>query len=183
VSQIVDGPSGIADASRLGAASHFGTALPSLSGSTTFPGAGGGSDAVSRAVGIGNVGLPAGATADAHLDVEERLRWTLAGNVGPIALPDRSGARQAALQNWDAIVGAKGRVHFGKSGRWFAPWCADIGAGESDLTWQVMGGVGHGFGWGDVLGSWRVLDCRMKSGTPIEDVDFNAPMISAVFRW
>ena len=41
---------------------------------------------------------------------------------------------------WDAIVGARGVISLGD--RWFLPWGANIGAGESDLTWQAMAGIG-----------------------------------------
>ena len=59
----------------------------------------------------------------------------------------------------------------------------DIGTGESKLTFQAMAGVGYQFGWGDVIVSWRYLDYEMKSGKPIEQLDFNGPQIAAAFRW
>ena len=87
------------------------------------------------------------------------------------------------LSNWDAIVGLKGRLALGSDGKWFAPYYADIGAGDSKLTWQVMGGVGYSFKWGDVVGAWRYLDYDMKSSAKVQSLNFNGPAISAVFRW
>lgn len=117
------------------------------------------------------------------LDVEQRLGWTLTGNIGSIALPDRSGRREASLQNWDAIVGVKGRAQLGDGGRWFVPYYLDVGTGESQLTWQATVGIGYSFGWGDIVAAWRYLDYEMDSGQVMKDMNFNGPGIAAVFRW
>ncbi len=49
------------------------------------------------------VDLLAGARA---LDLRQKLRWALAGNVGPVAPPDRAGTRELDEQNWDATGAA-----------------------------------------------------------------------------
>jgi hypothetical protein len=116
------------------------------------------------------------------LDIRQKVNWNLSGNVGSIALQDRSGTRELDGQNWDAIVGMRGRARFAGSG-WFIPYYIDIGTGQSKFTWQAMAGVGYSFGWGDVLAAWRYIDYQMKSGEPIESVNFNGPGIAAVFRW
>ncbi|MDZ7652641.1 MAG: hypothetical protein U5L03_08895 [Burkholderiaceae bacterium] len=231
--------------------------LPTLSGSTTFPPASGGSGASvdidtildnlkmtfmgsfeakrgqwgvftdviymdigdsksgSRDLSIGGVTLPAGVNAnvdfdlkgwawtlggafqavktpDAYLDVigglrmldiEQSLDWTLTGNVGAVALPNRTGSRGVGLQNWDFIVGVKGRVAFGEGRRWYAPYYLDAGFGDSDATWQALAGIGYSFDWGDLFASWRYLDYDMKSGKAISSLTFNGPTIGAVFRW
>jgi hypothetical protein len=33
---------------------------------------------------------------------------------------------------------------------WYLPYYADIGTGDSDLTWQLFGGIGYMFNWGDI---------------------------------
>jgi hypothetical protein len=30
---------------------------------------------------------------------------------------------------------------------------------------------------------WRYISYDMKSGSPVEDLSFNGPMIGATFRW
>ena len=117
------------------------------------------------------------------LDVRPRVDYSLTGNVGPIAVPDHSGRRELKEQNWDALVGLKGRANFGADGAWFVPYYVDIGTGESKLTYQLSAGVGYTFGWGDVVASWRYLDYQFKAGKPIEELNFNGPQIAAVFRW
>lgn len=42
---------------------------------------------------------------------------------------------------YDAIVGVRGSYRFGDTGRWRVPYYADVGAGDSDLTWQAMTGL------------------------------------------
>jgi hypothetical protein len=117
------------------------------------------------------------------LDVEQTLGWDITGNVGTVPLPGRAGSSKVGMSNWDAIVGLKGRLALGSDGKWFAPYYADIGAGDSDLTWQVMGGIGYSFKWGDVVAAWRYLDYDMKSSDKVQSLNFSGPAISAVFRW
>jgi hypothetical protein len=117
------------------------------------------------------------------LDMKQTLSWQLNGNIGSIPLPGRAGNEAVSLTNWDAIVGVKGRFAFGADRKWFIPYYLDVGAGDSDLTWQAMGGAGYGFHWGEVVVAWRYLDYNMKSGGKIESVNFNGPVIAAVFHW
>ncbi len=117
------------------------------------------------------------------LDIRQKLNWTFTGNVGPIPLPDRAGTREVDGQNWDAVVGVKGRYAFGEGQRWFVPYYVDIGAGQSKFTWQAIGGVGYSFGWGDLVAAWRYTDYEMKSGKALGEMTFNGPAIGAVFRW
>jgi hypothetical protein len=117
------------------------------------------------------------------LSLKETLGWQVNGNVGPIPLPGRSGNSEAKVDLWDGIVGVKGQLGFGNERRWVVPYYLDVGTGQSDLTWQAMGGFGYMFNWGDVYAAWRYLDYNMKSGDKIEDVNFSGPMIAFTFRW
>jgi hypothetical protein len=117
------------------------------------------------------------------LDVEQKLSWTLAGNIGTVPLPGRAGSLSAGISNWDGIIGVKGKLVFGADRKWFAPYYLDVGTGDSDLTWQAMAGVGYAFSWGEVVGAWRYLDYKMKADKPIEELNFNGPAIAAVFHW
>ena len=118
-----------------------------------------------------------------HLKLRESLDYSIVGNVGSIPLPGRAGSRAVGQDSWDAVIGAKGKVFFGDEKKWFAPYYADIGTGNSQLTYQLQGGVGYAFTWGDVTGSWRYLNYNMKSGGPIESLNLNGPQIAATFRW
>lgn len=59
----------------------------------------------------------------------------------------------------------------------------DVGAGQTDLTWQAIGGVGYKFNWGEVFGVWRYLDYNFKSSSKIEALTFNGPAIGVAFSW
>jgi hypothetical protein len=63
------------------------------------------------------------------------------------------------------------------------PYYLDVGTGESSLTWQALAGIGYSYQWGDLVAAWRHIDYDMKSGKKIENMSFNGPSISAVFRW
>ena len=117
-----------------------------------------------------------------YIDIDQRLEWSLGGNVGQIPLPDRQGAGSAGLSNWDVVIGLRGHVAFGRDDAWFVPFHLDGGAGESDFTWQAMAGLGYRFGWGEVIGFWRYLDYDLDSNA-VQSADFNGPGLGAVFRW
>ena len=98
-------------------------------------------------------------------------------------MPERNGDKEVDATNWDAIVGLKGIYRFGENGRWNVPFYVDVGAGDSDLTWQAAIGIGYSFHWGDLIAMWRYLDYNFKSGEPINDMTFNGPMFGVKFRW
>ena len=116
-----------------------------------------------------------------YLDVDQTLDWTLSGNIAGIPVLDRAGSGEAKLQNWDLVVGLRGRFGFGPESAWFVPYVFDIGAGDSDLTWQAAAGIGHRFGWGEILGIWRHLSYEFDSA--LSDMEFSGPAIGATFRW
>jgi len=117
------------------------------------------------------------------LNIKPKLSWSLSGNVASIPTSGRGGSHEIKADNWDGIVGVKGRYAFGDKLQWFVPYYADVGAGDSDLTWQAAAGLGYAFSWGDVVGMWRYLDYNMKSDQAVSDLNFNGPMIGVTFRW
>jgi opacity protein-like surface antigen len=83
---------------------------------------------------------------------------------------------------WDGFVGVKGNI--GLSKRWYLPYYLDIGTGESDLTWQAIGGVGfRAAKWVDVALVYRYLEWNLESDRVIDDVSFSGPVIGAIFRF
>jgi hypothetical protein len=118
-----------------------------------------------------------------YLDVEQKVSWNVTGAVDSIPVPDRTGAANASLNNWDAVIGVKGRFAFGAKKAWFVPWYLDVGAGESDLTWQGVAGLGYAFRWGEVAAAWRYLYYDLPSGRAIKDMSFSGPEIGVTFRW
>ena len=118
-----------------------------------------------------------------YLDISQSLNWSLSGNIGDIPLPGREGNAKVAGTNWDFIIGMRGQFRFGQDNTWFMPYYFDIGTGDSDMTWQAMGGVGYSFKWGDMVAAWRYMEYDLPGDVAISDLDFNGPAVGAVFRW
>lgn len=116
-------------------------------------------------------------------DMRQTLDWTINGDISGIPLPGRSGSKELTLTNWDGILGLKGMAYIGGDRKWFLPYYVDVGAGQSKFTWQFNAGIGYQFSWGAVVASWRYLEYEMKSDEPIQSLNFNGPLIGAVFRF
>ncbi|MBK6359576.1 MAG: hypothetical protein IPF39_06435 [Comamonadaceae bacterium] len=116
-------------------------------------------------------------------NMKNTLGWNFTGTAGSHPLAGRSGSTAVSDTLWDAIVGVKGNYTFGAERQWFVPFYFDIGTGQSDLTYQIVGGIGYRYKWGDVVAAWRYIDYNMKSGSAIQSMNFNGPMIGATWRW
>ena len=117
------------------------------------------------------------------LIIEPRLTWNFNVDVGPFVGPSRIGGRTVKETNWDGIIGAKGRARFGPNNEWFIPYYVDIGTGDSDFTWQIQGGIGYAYPWGELFATWRYLDYKFKSSSKLDDLTVNGPVFGAAFRW
>jgi len=111
------------------------------------------------------------------------LGYSITGDLGPIVLPGRVGSKQVDESVWDGIVGVKGRYTFGEGRKWYAPFYVDVGTGQSQLTWQIAGGIGYSYDWGSVFAMWRYLDYNFESGKKLDDFSLNGPMVGVTFRW
>ena len=117
------------------------------------------------------------------LDMKQTLKWSLSASLPEHPTLGRSGEASVDGKNWDAIVGVKGRYYLGAERKWFLPYYADIGAGQSQLTWQVNGGVGYKFDWGSVFATYRYLDYQFKSGQALQSMTMNGALIGVAFQW
>ncbi|MEO8740196.1 MAG: hypothetical protein ABI537_10915 [Casimicrobiaceae bacterium] len=117
------------------------------------------------------------------LDIKVKQSWELTGNIGQISIPLRSGDGNVSQSLWNALVGAKGRIALTGDRRWYVPYYVDVGTGDSKVTWQIQGGVGYAFNWGDVVATWRYLDFDGKSGKPLQNLNTNGPQVAFVWRW
>jgi hypothetical protein len=115
------------------------------------------------------------------LNMKQTLTWSLDSSIPE--LPTRSGKASVDGTDWDAIVGLKGRYFFGVERRWFLPYYADVGTGQSKLTWQINAGVGYRFDWGSVFATWRYLDYEFKSGNALQSMDMNGGLIGMAFQF
>jgi len=118
-----------------------------------------------------------------YFGVKPTLSWGFNGDLSGLPLPGRSGRKEISTGQWDGIVGLKGAYRFGEDREWYVPFYADVGTGESQLTWQIAAGIGYSFKWGDLLAMWRYLDYNFKSDSPIKDLNMNGPMFGVAFHW
>jgi hypothetical protein len=117
------------------------------------------------------------------LDIKPRLDWSLSGDLSSIPTQGRGGNIEISGRNWDGIIGVKGAYNFGQRYEWFVPYYADVGTGNSELTWQFAAGIGYRFAWGDITGMWRYLYYRFKNEDAIDNINFNGPMFGVTWRW
>ncbi len=83
--------------------------------------------------------------------------------------------------SWDAIVGGRGRAKIDKN--WFVPFYADIGTGNSDLTWQVFTGIGYNFGRSDLVLGYRHIAWDFNDGSILSEIAFSGPDIQYIYRF
>jgi hypothetical protein len=114
-----------------------------------------------------------------YLSLEAKTDWTLSG---PIGLLPPSGSISQDSDLWDGIIGVRGHVKLGDS-NWAIPYYADVGAGDSDLTWQAMAGITYNWNWGGVSLVYRHLSYDMDDDQLIQDVEFSGPALGATFRF
>jgi len=81
----------------------------------------------------------------------------------------------------DGIIGAQ--VLFDLSEKWYLSCYADVGAGDSKLTWQAWPGVGYRFEKIDVVAGYRHLAWETDDGGTIDDINFSGPMLGVKFRF
>ena len=120
-----------------------------------------------------------------YFGVELATNWSLTAD---ITLPDDTvvlpaeGRISRDVDLWDAIVGVRGEVALGES-RWALPYYADVGAGESELTWNLMAGVSYAYGWGDMLLFYRHLEYDQGDSGLLQGFSFSGPAFGARFRF
>jgi hypothetical protein len=96
--------------------------------------------------------------------------------------PDQSRTISDSLTAWDGIVGLKGHASLGE--RWYMPYYVDVGAGDSELTWQASAGIGFRAGsvW-DLALVYRHLEWDFDSTRLIDDFNISGSMLGVNFRW
>lgn len=115
------------------------------------------------------------------LKADQTLDWGFR-TTGALTIA-RNGRAEVSATDWDAIIGVKGRAAFGEGRRWFVPYYADIGTGNSKFTWQGLLGLGYAFSWGDAAVAWRYLDYDFKSGEPLQSLTFNGIGAGVSFKF
>jgi hypothetical protein len=86
---------------------------------------------------------------------------------------------------WDGIVGIKGNYHINE--KWFIPFRADVGGGDSDSTWQGFTGLGYQYKTMDVVLGYRHIEWRFDESHPagdiFNDITISGPILGMKFHF
>jgi len=118
-----------------------------------------------------------GADAESSWD----LTAAITGPGSGVLLPAQ-GQIGSDVDLWDALVGVRGNFKMGEGG-WSGLYHLDLGAGDSDLTWNAMAGVAYAYGWGDLVLAYRHLEYDQASDKLLQDFSFSGPGFGATFRF
>lgn len=80
---------------------------------------------------------------------------------------------------WDAMIGVRGEVLL--NANWFIPYHLDIGAGDSDFTWQAFGGLGYRFERFDILAGYRYLSWEFEDTAALDDLNLSGVGVGVKF--
>ena len=112
------------------------------------------------------------------IDVTATLNGSLDGT------PDKKSISKKT-STVDPIIGAKGRYRIADS-TWYIPFYGDIGSGggTTDLTWQVMAGIGKTFNkMVDASLTYRALYYDMKDGGVLQKTTMLGPQVAVTFKF
>jgi hypothetical protein len=67
--------------------------------------------------------------------------------------------------------------------KWYIPIYADVGAGDSDGTWQVLAGIGYRSGnWNTAL-AYRYLDYQFDDIKALSGLVVKGPQLNFGYTW
>ena len=122
-------------------------------------------------------------TDRSRLDIVGGARY-LYVNVGlDFDLQATPGDKRAHLggQNWDFLLGLEGKTLI--NDQWYFDYYADIGTGDSNLTWQGKVGGGYEFNkWAATFG-FRYLRYNFTSKSNLDNLSVIGPYVGAKWTW
>jgi hypothetical protein len=84
---------------------------------------------------------------------------------------------------WDGIVGLRGKTNLNE--KWYLTYYADVGTGNSEITWQALGAVNYRFQRFDASLGYRYAEWRVDDGALLnfEKLDLHGPFLGLKFRF
>ena len=120
------------------------------------------------------------------LSLDARTNYALSADVtgprGNGVVLSRIGRLSGGDTLWNGIVGLRGRIRIGESG-FFIPYYADIGTGESNLTWQAFGGIGYQSGWAGVTLGYRAMAFDQGSTDLVNKLTMHGAFLAVNFTF
>lgn len=132
----------------------------------------------------GNVDVLAGFR---YLGIEATTDYNLAltlvgprGNAGPTF---GGAGRLSGRDNlWNGIIGVRGRIAIAETGL-FVPYYLDLGAGDSNFTWQTFAGIGYQSGWAGVQLGWRYMSFDQGGNRLVQDMTMSGAYLAVNFSF
>lgn len=81
----------------------------------------------------------------------------------------------------DFFIGVRGYKNINEN--WYIPYEADIGTGDSQLSWQLFTGVGYRYDWGDVKLGYRYLEYDMEDDAIVEGLTLNGAVLGVSIKF
>ena len=103
------------------------------------------------------------------------------GAQGPLNLASPLRSVSSSASYIDGFVGVRGFIKLGE--HWYLPYYADIGTGESELTWQALAGVGYRFSWGDIKLVYRYLGYDFGDDNRLQNLAISGPALGIGIRF
>jgi hypothetical protein len=110
------------------------------------------------------------------------LGITIVGPRGNGATFGGVGSVSATADIWNGVAGFRGRIRLGDT-LFFIPYYFDIGAGGSNLTWQIASGVGYQTPWADVSLTYRYLSFEQSNNSAEGRLWMQGPMLAVNFSF
>ncbi len=116
-----------------------------------------------------------------RLDLHGGVRYLWMKNEMKFDLGEHVSRKASGSEDiWDAIVGIRGNTRLNE--KWYLTYYADMGAGESDITWQVAGAINYRFSKLDLTFGYRYLDWDFDEDTPVySDLNIDGPYAGVKF--
>ncbi|MDQ7047769.1 MAG: hypothetical protein Q9M39_09265 [Sulfurovum sp.] len=120
-------------------------------------------------------------TQNASLDVIAGLRYLSLELDISVYINQLNRSISPSVELYDGVIGMKGHINLSEN--WYVPYMFDVGAGDSDLTWQGQASLGYRFSWGDVLATYRYIHYEKDDTRLVEKLDLYGPKIGFVFHF
>ena len=118
------------------------------------------------------------------LDVTGGIRYLwLDGDIDvdinvPVPPITRSVSESESGSNWDAVVGLRGQTDL--SNKWYLTYYGDVGAGDSDLTWQAAAAVNYRLEKVTLSLGYRYLEWDFDDFGPFNDLDLSGAFAGVI---
>ena len=82
---------------------------------------------------------------------------------------------------WDGIAGLRGKTDL--NDKWYVHYYLDVGTGDSDLTWQALGGLNYRFEKFDAVVGYRYLYWDFDDSPTFDDLNLSGPYAGVKVRF